>query len=666
MFNTLKLNLVLIQELGGPGGRGGEHLTADEKERQLERNESVELLHSSLSTLTAFLIGGAIASPPPKAPPQLNITSFANCLRARLPAINNDEPLDLATIHDSWNLTATDGLLVYVSLYAGKRLPVLNATVQEPAYKRWALRFERQGAALARALRARTDTADTPVLITPADVFADGLAACGGGGGGGGGSGGDGEDPSAAAFCALVAGHNVLRALGRPDTYTDRNGKDYLPAWYKSDVDGWAAAARAIRARLFPLRRDGPERNKTTNATVPGQPWGSWYHLFGLALYTVHEAAVLPGGLPSGAAWAALVARLNQILNPLFAGGTEDPAKAAIDRDAVRVAAAFAAGGAEDGAGGGACDGPAGYVLPRTYAATADIGADADADDAAVQMWPWPKKKPSPNVPCKSMREYMPPAASASYDMAKHNGTWYEVSFRDLYPWGPLCDCQQSIKYVNEKQGYIDDYFVFTCYPAGWNYISPQRENVTDAATGARHENGLYDMYVRHSDFKMLTKYEWNTEMIGFHDDGQDQYKWVIEFQCGTRPHLPKLACLGHLASDGECYFTGVQLYVRDLENVDEGRAEMIAYLKGLGPNATRSLGVAWVMDDFGPGTFPPWFKNVTENPKCPRPCAHGVYNATTGMWGCPSEHKGVPLRVASPLGDPYASFAEPVPLVAA
>ena len=64
---------------------------------------------------------------------------------------------------------------------------------------------------------------------------------------------------------------------------------------------------------------------------------------------------------------------------------------------------------------------------------------------------------------CKPMHEYLPPAVERSYDMKKHNGTWYEVSFRDLYPWGPVCFCQQSIKYVNPAKGFIDDYFVFTC-----------------------------------------------------------------------------------------------------------------------------------------------------------------------------------------------------------
>ena len=31
-------------------------------------------------------------------------------------------------------------------------------------------------------------------------------------------------------------------------------------------------------------------------------------------------------------------------------------------------------------------------------------------------------------------------------------GRRYEVAFRDLYPWGNVCFCQQSIKYVNEAQ----------------------------------------------------------------------------------------------------------------------------------------------------------------------------------------------------------------------
>ena len=163
-------------------------------------------------------------------------------------------------------------------------------------------------------------------------------------------------------------------------------------------------------------------------------------------------------------------------------------------------------------------------------------------------------KPPSTNVPCKSMQEYLPPSVGATYDMQKHNGTWHEVAFRDLYPWGPLCDCQQSIKYVNQEQGYIDDYFVFTCYPLKLNYISPQRENVTRGDTGEKHGNAMYDMYVRHSDFDFITHYEWNTEVIGFKDDGGEQYEWVIEFQCGTRPGLPKAVCLAsgldaHVAS---------------------------------------------------------------------------------------------------------------------
>lgn len=257
---------------------------------------------------------------------------------------------------------------------------------------------------------------------------------------------------------------------------------------------------------------------------------------------------------------------------------------------------------------------------------------------------------PSAHLPCRPMSEYLPTSARDSYNISKHNGTWYEVSFRDLYPWGPVCDCQQSIKYVNAKQGYIDDYFVFTCgLPINhMNYISPQRENRTNASSGMRHDNGIFDMYVRNSAFKFITHYEWNTEFIGFKDDGENQYKWIIEFQCGTRPKLPTAECLGKLDSTGNCVFTGVQMYVRDLSFLEEGRAEMIQYLRGLGPTTSKSLGVAWVMDDFSGGTFPRWFKNVTWRQDCPLPCQHGVFNQTTGMWGCPTAKEG--LQIANPL----------------
>lgn len=254
---------------------------------------------------------------------------------------------------------------------------------------------------------------------------------------------------------------------------------------------------------------------------------------------------------------------------------------------------------------------------------------------------------PSKNVPCKAMESYMPPSVSESYNVSKHNGTWYEVAFRDLYPWGPVCDCQQSIKYVNKEKGYIDDYFVFSCYPLKLNYISPQRENLTRGDTGEQHKNGMFDMYVAQSDFDFITHYEWNSMALGFKDDGRDQYKWVIEFQCGTRPQLPRFTC-PTTATDGECYFTGIQMFVRDRDFIEQGREEMLQYVHSLGPESSSSERVDWVLDDFHGGTFPLWFKNVTWRDDCPMPCSSGVFNETTGMWGCPPERAD---RIAKPIG---------------
>ena len=91
-------------------------------------------------------------------------------------------------------------------------------------------------------------------------------------------------------------------------------------------------------------------------------------------------------------------------------------------------------------------------------------------------------------------------------------------------------------------------------------------------------------------------------------------------------------------------------MFVRDRDYIEQGRVEMIHYLNSLGPETSHSAYAAWVMDDFSGGTFPRWFKNVTWRDECPLPCKSGVYNKTTGMWGCPSEHKGIPLQVVSPL----------------
>jgi hypothetical protein len=84
--------------------------------------------------------------------------------------------------------------------------------------------------------------------------------------------------------------------------------------------------------------------------------------------------------------------------------------------------------------------------------------------------------------------------------------------------------------------------------------------------------------------------------VIGFKDDGKEQYQWVIEFQCGTRPNLPNALCLGKLDKNGGCSFTGVQMYVRDRAFVEQGYQEMVAYLQSLGPEATQSANAAcWV-----------------------------------------------------------------------
>ena len=57
--------------------------------------------------------------------------------------------------------------------------------------------------------------------------------------------------------------------------------------------------------------------------------------------------------------------------------------------------------------------------------------------------------------------------------------------------------------------------------------------------------------------------------------------KWVIEFQCGTRPYLPKFVCLDRTVDD-HC-FLGIQcLYV--IWILLKKEIEMFEYIRSLGP----------------------------------------------------------------------------------
>ena len=70
-----------------------------------------------------------------RAPPQLNRTSFARCLSAA-GAFSPSELPDLRLMRSAHDLKVDDGLLMYLSLYAGQRFPKINETWQQPAYLR--------------------------------------------------------------------------------------------------------------------------------------------------------------------------------------------------------------------------------------------------------------------------------------------------------------------------------------------------------------------------------------------------------------------------------------------------------------------------------------------------------------------------------------------------
>ncbi|KNC48423.1 uncharacterized protein AMSG_04871 [Thecamonas trahens ATCC 50062] len=256
---------------------------------------------------------GAHSVNAPPAPPQLNTTSFARCL------VGSQAKFDLAAEVKDHDLEAWDLLLVWLSVYAGERFPGVNATFQQPAYERWSVPFWAEEKAFAMAMVAAANKAASQTM-TPGETYAMALEACS-----------PGTTSPKDAFCAALISHNVFRLLGRYMKNVDKDGVDFSPDWFVANKTVWISTyIPAIHDALIVLRRD-----KVT------EKWGTWYHLHGLVAYGLQEMAVL--GVEAGTKWEDIVVALDTLLNPILAGGPEDPVKAREDRESVEIAAQLVA-----------------------------------------------------------------------------------------------------------------------------------------------------------------------------------------------------------------------------------------------------------------------------------------------------------------------------------
>lgn len=251
---------------------------------------------------------------------QLNIDGFVACLN------QVERRVDLATIKSRYDLGTTDLLLLYLGLYSGKRLPMAWGAPQWLAHKRWAESFEEIEAKTAAALSIETEArSKAGTLLYPSDIFNMAITSC--------------EDAKKRdSFCAALVAHNVLRTLGRSAQAVGAGAtygiveENYNPAWYRLYEGYWSKRATDIVKLLSPLRNDGG-----------GDRWGEWYHFFGVATFTLREAA-----LGHDLEESMKIVRLNRKLNPILGSGKMSEAKAQVDVDSVEISYDYATNPARD------------------------------------------------------------------------------------------------------------------------------------------------------------------------------------------------------------------------------------------------------------------------------------------------------------------------------
>eukprot|EP01006_Ploeotia_vitrea_P039431 TRINITY_DN66349_c5_g8_i1.p2 TRINITY_DN66349_c5_g8~~TRINITY_DN66349_c5_g8_i1.p2 ORF type:complete len:302 (+),score=153.73 TRINITY_DN66349_c5_g8_i1:1-906(+) len=262
-------------------------------------------------TALAVAAMAAVAAAAKPEPPQLNVTSFAACLQDGRPVFDVQDEVK------AFGLSKNDLLIVYLSVYAGERLPIVNTTLQQPAFEKWGVAFWERESVFVETLKRQAHN-DSVKAITPGMTFQWALDACGYDNG-----------PQGHPFCASLLQHNVYRTLGRYMKNIDKHGVNYNPTWFRSNRSDWInVQIPAIHAKLVSLRRD----NNT-------EKWGEWYHTFGLATYGVDVMGVM--GMSGGESWEKFVVFMDTLLNPILAGGAEDPVKAEIDKQTVALAYNF-------------------------------------------------------------------------------------------------------------------------------------------------------------------------------------------------------------------------------------------------------------------------------------------------------------------------------------
>jgi hypothetical protein len=150
------------------------------------------------------------------------------------------------------------------------------------------------------------------------------------------------------------------------------------------------------------------------------------------------------------------------------------------------------------------------------------------------------------DIPCPALSVLQSNSVRTNFNYSRFKGTYYELAYKDLTQ--PLiCDCMRTTKTLHLDEGYVHDKFILRC--AGVSIPNDLIYQVRNVSTGSFYVHWKMGI-------SAIERIEFQDYVVDVGADNEEQYRWVLEFQC-----IPQGNNQGN-------WFYALLFYVRDVQDI--------------------------------------------------------------------------------------------------